>query len=34
MLSRHLGLRQRMQFGQPNQRRVITLLGAADELIE
>jgi hypothetical protein len=34
MLSRHLGLRPRMQFGQLNQRRVITLLGAADELIE
>ena len=34
MLSRHLRLRQRMQFGQLNQRKVITLLGAADELIE
>jgi hypothetical protein len=34
MLSRHLGLRQRMQFGQLKRRKVITLLGAADELIE
>ena len=34
MLSRHVGLRQRMQFGQLKRREVITLLGAADELIE
>jgi hypothetical protein len=34
MLSRHLGLRRRVQFGQLNRRKVITLLGAADELIE
>jgi hypothetical protein len=34
MLSRHLGLRRRMQFGQLKRRQVITLLGAADEQIE
>jgi hypothetical protein len=34
MLSRHLDLRQRMQFGQLKRREVVTLLGVADELIE